>query len=291
MTKQKLALGSVQLGMNYGIGSQITSLSEVEVEVILKFAREVGIDLIDTASLYGDAEARLSRSNYRTGFSYVTKTIKCDERKVSASYIKEFRSGLNNSIGYLGRVYGVLFHRVSDVLKPGGEQLFSELLKLKKEGKFEKVGFSIYDPRELVQLKKNFDFDLIQLPCNIFDQRAQESDCVQSLARSGVEFHSRSTFLKGAIFLKQEDLPESLKGEFSAFEKLDLYCRETGLTPIELAFSYVKSQKFISRVVIGAQSVEQLRQSVLAYNVSKESDQDFKQLAFSNSDLLNPGNW
>lgn len=292
MTRQTLSLGSVQLGMSYGCGSSLVSLNGTEVESILRCASELNIQVIDTASLYGSAEERLSKSKFQSQFSYVTKTIKCDEPIVTAEFVRAFVDRLYKSLELLGGgLYGVLFHRPADILKPGGEALLSELFKLKGEGKIKKVGFSIYEPKELYALKKYTDFDLVQLPSSIFDQRAEKSELVQALFKSGVEFHSRSTFLKGAIFLKESQLPKSLRPEFGRIRAFKDMSEELGLSPAEMAFSYVKKQKFISKVVIGAQSSGQLRQLFGAYNSSEILDEDYMQFAFCNHRLLNPGNW
>ncbi|MEC7276628.1 MAG: aldo/keto reductase [Bdellovibrionota bacterium] len=291
MTKQKFALGSVQFGMKYGVGSQLKSLAVSEVEGILKTASELKIDLIDTASLYGGSEERLAQSAYTSDFSYVTKTIKSDAEVITESYLEDFNTQLERSLRLLKSTYGVLFHRPSDVFKKGGDALFKRLTDLKKEGKIQKIGFSIYDPTELVQLKEHFDFDLVQLPCSIFDQRASESEVVRTLFKKGVEFHSRSSFLKGAIFLTQENIPPKLNPELKRLEAFASTTNELKVSPIELAFSYLKKQDFISRIVIGVQSEEQLRQTIGLYNSSKVGEIDYLPFAFQNHDLLNPGNW
>jgi len=55
----KLVLGSVQFGMHYGISNQDGSPENEELNQILDFANQIGVQIIDTASAYGSAEERL----------------------------------------------------------------------------------------------------------------------------------------------------------------------------------------------------------------------------------------
>ena len=48
----KLGLGTVQFGCNYGISNTKGQVAFDEIQKILDYAIEVGIDTIDTASLY-----------------------------------------------------------------------------------------------------------------------------------------------------------------------------------------------------------------------------------------------
>jgi aryl-alcohol dehydrogenase-like predicted oxidoreductase len=56
----KLALGTVQFGLNYGINNAKGTPATEELSSILNTAAANGINYLDTASGYGDAESRLS---------------------------------------------------------------------------------------------------------------------------------------------------------------------------------------------------------------------------------------
>ena len=63
----KLALGTVQFGMNYGINNSKGVPDDKEVISILDFAYKNGINTLDTAIGYGNCEERLgklSKSNF-----------------------------------------------------------------------------------------------------------------------------------------------------------------------------------------------------------------------------------
>lgn len=58
----KLVLGTVQFGLDYGINNHSGQVNEEEVGRILKLANESGINSLDTSSAYGNSEAVLGKS-------------------------------------------------------------------------------------------------------------------------------------------------------------------------------------------------------------------------------------
>ena len=64
-TKQQkmslFSLGTVQLGMTYGLGEDRAKPSEEAAFALLDRAMELGIDNLDTANNYGDSEAVIGR--------------------------------------------------------------------------------------------------------------------------------------------------------------------------------------------------------------------------------------
>ncbi len=55
----RLALGTVQFGMNYGLTNEFGQVSTLEAQAIINFAQQHGMDTLDTAVAYGDSEAVL----------------------------------------------------------------------------------------------------------------------------------------------------------------------------------------------------------------------------------------
>ena len=52
----KITLGTVQFGINYGISNQHGVPSDTELQTIFKVAKSSGIQQLDTAKAYGNAE-------------------------------------------------------------------------------------------------------------------------------------------------------------------------------------------------------------------------------------------
>ena len=68
----RIALGTVQWGLDYGISNKKGVPSQIELNRILSFAVKSGIKLLDTASTYGDAEIRIGNMPNKN-FKIVTK--------------------------------------------------------------------------------------------------------------------------------------------------------------------------------------------------------------------------
>ena len=72
--RNKLALGTVQFGLNYGVTNQNGQVSIREVKNILNLAKDNGIDTLDTASDYGNSEQVLGEIGVND-CQIITKTI------------------------------------------------------------------------------------------------------------------------------------------------------------------------------------------------------------------------
>ncbi|MDZ7809365.1 MAG: aldo/keto reductase [Arhodomonas sp.] len=68
----KLALGTVQFGLDYGVANASGQVPVDEVRRILALARESGVDTLDTAAAYGESEAVLGAAG-AGDFRLVTK--------------------------------------------------------------------------------------------------------------------------------------------------------------------------------------------------------------------------
>jgi len=57
----RLALGTVQFGLAYGVANQSGQVALAEAAKIVEEARNRGLDTLDTAIAYGESELRLGR--------------------------------------------------------------------------------------------------------------------------------------------------------------------------------------------------------------------------------------
>ena len=69
----KLALGTVQFGLDYGITNYNGQVATNEVKNILSFAKSNGVDTLDTASGYGNSEQVLGEVGI-SDYQVITKT-------------------------------------------------------------------------------------------------------------------------------------------------------------------------------------------------------------------------
>ena len=80
MNSTKLCLGTAQFGIPYGITNTKGRVSEREVKEILNIAAENGIQYLDTAQAYGDAESIIGRNWPRETEKKVISKLPSDSR-------------------------------------------------------------------------------------------------------------------------------------------------------------------------------------------------------------------
>ncbi len=246
---QKIGLGTVQFGLNYGINNSVGQVEGEEVKRILQKAQEVGIQTLDTARAYGNSEKVLGE--------YISNV---DFFEIVSKFSKSPNEILN-SLQFLKaeKLYGYLFHSFSVFLE--SPSFFDSLLQLKKEQKVDKIGFSLYYPHELEKLfDQNIVFDLVQIPYNIFDRRFEY--LFPELKKRNIEVHVRSIFLQGLFFMPPEKLSAHFDDIKSKLRKLQLQAKEMQLSLATLPLYFVLQNSDIDKAILGVSSVRDLQENL-----------------------------
>jgi aryl-alcohol dehydrogenase-like predicted oxidoreductase len=284
----KLALGTVQFGLKYGIANKIGQIRFEDVKKILQFARNVNIDLIDTAISYGDSEKVIGDVSIKD-FKFVSKLPTLPKSDVNInSWIED---EIQFSLKRLGiqSLYGFLIHRSEDLLGNSGKKIINALKKLKSKGIVKKIGVSIYEPSELEKLTGLIELDIVQAPLNIIDQRLLSSGWLSKLYKNNIEVHTRSVFLQGLLLMSWQK--RSLR--FSRWNNLwkiwHEWLNDNQITALEATIRYALSIKEVSKVIVGVDSEEQLRQIILASDGKLPPIPP--ELVIDDISLLNPSNW
>ena len=289
----KVALGTVQFGVNYGISNKAGKTSQAEVGAILVAAEKYGVSVIDTAALYGDSEAVLGQTlPPNSSFNIVTKTSQFAKQMLDEADAQHLEDTFHSSLSKLGRssVYGLLVHRVDDLFLPGGDLLMDRLLKLKQDGLVSKVGVSVYSGSQIDQLMERFKIDLIQLPINVMDQRLLQSGHLQKLKSAGVEIHARSTFLQGLLLMELQNVPEYFDVIRKNLGSYHRFIRARGLTPTQAALGFVLGVQEIDQVICGVNNALQLGEICEAAQVEVDSN-ELAEFAIADESIVNPGLW
>ena len=285
----KLALGTVQFGMDYGINSGI-KVEQNEVLKIVNLARKSGITLIDTAQLYGSSEKVLGNVN-TVDFDIVTKSRAFEQDIINENEANLVINDLDHSLKLLKQksLYAFLVHHGEDLLKPGGEMIFNKLQILKEQGLVKKIGFSAYIDNQLIKIIERFDIDIIQLPMNILDNRLINNGLLNKLYSRGIEIHTRSVFLQGLLLMDMDKRPKYFDRWSKLWKFWYEWLTDNKLSPLEASIRYMISKPEISRVLVGVDNKDQLK------NIINASDGNIptipEELTSDDPDLLNPGNW
>ncbi len=283
----KIALGTVQFGMPYGIANQKGKVGPDEIARILAFVREAGISMLDTAITYGDSEARLGRAGV-ADLRVITKLPAVPEGETVTPWI---RAQVQSSLSRLGvcSVYGLLLHRPEQLAGVQGAAVAEALTALKTEGLIQKVGVSIYAPDELEYVMRACSVDLVQAPFNVFDRRMQRSGWMARLQMLGVELHIRSVFLQGLLLIPPERRPRKFDCWAPLWKRWDDWLVATDQTPLEAALRFVLAQSGVAKAVVGVDGLAQLKEIVAASMGSAFGAPD--DLASEDLDLINPARW
>lgn len=291
----RLGLGTVQFGLDYGITNRQGRVSRSEASAILAHAAEHGVKTLDTAALYGDAEAALGATLPRPHlFSIVTKTLALDTAAPASDPVAAIRTGVLRSLERLGetQLSGLLVHRVADLLGPHGPKLYDLLSKLKQEGLVERIGASVYTPDEVAKLLHLYRLDVVQLPLNVFDQRHLDQGSLSKLAAAGVEVHVRSAFLQGLLLAETPHLPPGLEALAPILQDWRVTARSLGLSLLEACFAFLKGLRCPGVVVCGATSLEEWQEVVAAHAAAPAlPPETFKMLAVADDNLIDPRYW
>jgi len=286
--RMKLALGTVQFGLPYGIANKHGQPSLQEVARIIDLARSSEIDLLDTAVAYGESEVRLGQVGIE-GFKVVTKLSSFSG---DVSRIKNWAEDeLHCSLGRLGlaKTYGLLLHAPNQVLEAGGRALVKALQDLKNRGLVEKIGVSVYSPDELDAIMPLFPFDLVQAPFSVIDRRLLRSGWLGRLKERGVEIHARSIFLQGLLLMPSASIPSRFSEWSAIWNKWHNWLDAARMTPQSACLAFAQSVDGIDRVVVGVESYAQLEDLVRAARVP--SPDSWPQIESNEPELVNPSLW
>ncbi|MCC6139062.1 MAG: aldo/keto reductase [Nitrospira sp.] len=259
----RVALGTAQFGLPYGIANRGGQVTRFEAKAMLSLARARGIDTLDTAIAYGDSEVCLGEAGTE-GFRVVTKLPAVpDDCKDVAGWV---HGQILASLERLGvpSLYGVLLHRPTQLLGREGDLLFRSLQSLKDRGQAQKIGVSIYAPRELEELTSRYRFDLVQAPFSVIDRRLQTTGWLRRLSHDGVEVHTRSVFLQGVLLMPESARPETFSAWSVLWHHWHEWLTEHRISAVQACLAFPLSFPEVHRVVVGADGLEHFRQIIQA---------------------------
>jgi aryl-alcohol dehydrogenase-like predicted oxidoreductase len=284
----KLALGTAQFGLEYGISNRQGQVSVDAAKAILDLAAAHGVDTLDTAIAYGNCEQRLGEIGVQQWRVVSKLPAVPDGCKDMDQWVAD---SVDASLHRLDtkRLYGLLLHSPQQLVMHGDDFLYQALQRLKHEGLVEKVGVSIYDPSELDELFDHYQLDLVQAPFNILDRRLIDSGWLARLSEQGTECHVRSIFLQGLLLMNAGERPEKFRRWQTIWECWDKWLCETGLTPLQACLRYILMFPQIDKAVVGVDSMRQLTEIFQSMHGPLP---DFpNELKSCDRDLVNPARW
>jgi aryl-alcohol dehydrogenase-like predicted oxidoreductase len=283
----KLSLGTVQFGLAYGINNKRGKIPKEEAFLILREAFEQDIHYLDTAYSYGNSEEIIGEfiRNHRIDFKIVSKLPSGKSQNVRSAWkLSAQRLNVHN-------LYGYLIHSFDCFAQ--NPRVWQDLIELKDAGKVEKIGFSLYYPKELEYLlERELNIDLVQIPYSIFDQRFAQY--LPVLNGRKVEIHTRSVFLQGLVFKDPDEVDKTFSKMKPKLRLLRRLSSDFSVPLSAICLNFVLLHELIDRIVIGVDSLENLKenlQSLKYQNTVKEIYNDLLQLKEDDENLTVPTRW
>lgn len=284
----KLALGTAQFGLKYGLANMADKVPSDMVAQLLKIASACDITMLDTAIAYGDSEQVLGRYNL-TKFEIVSKlpAVPSDCSNVEEWVLEQTIASLKRL--KTDKLHDLLLHKPAQLLGTNGEKIYKSILKLKEQGIVDQIGVSVYGPDELSELIKRFDFDVIQAPMNIFDRRMENTGMLKQLKKAGAAIHIRSAFLQGLLLMPSEKIPVYFAPWASLIKQYHQWLNQQGISPLQACLSYLNQHSDIDKIIVGVDDIWQLKQIIAAIDAPIADMPDFLQSV--DEGLINPSRW
>ena len=281
----KLALGTVQFGVDYGINNSHGQISRSDAEGIVDYAFKHGVSLLDTARSYGHAEAAIGEilsldPSYRnievvTKISYDSSLSLSENIAVSCKNLK--RNLINT----------VLFHSFEDY------KLYSDSIDIREKLSIRKLGISVYTNSEIERILEDSRIEVIQVPFNLLDNEYQRGKILRLAKSKGKEVHTRSAFLQGLFFKKANDISLNQIGLLNELKLIQELCNDYNISVSDLALQYCLSKEYIDKVIIGVDTLDHLQINIKSCNIvmPQELIIEVDTIVVKAVELLNPSNW
>jgi aryl-alcohol dehydrogenase-like predicted oxidoreductase len=284
----RIALGTAQFGLDYGVANQVGRVPDGELRAILAHARAAGVDTLDTAAAYGDSERRLGELGAEA-WRIVTKVppLPSGWADPAAWAIEAVEGSLQRL--RVGSVAAVLLHRPGDLAGTRGTELYRGLLEVRRRGYAARIGVSIQAPEHLDALDGRYALDLVQAPLSLIDRRLVESGWLARLASAGVEVHARSAFLQGVLLMRRADRPAYFDRWAPLWDRWHAWLASSGAEPVGACLAFALSFPAVSRVVVGVDSLAQVRGVLEA--AARAAVPAPPRLGPADPDLVDPSAW
>lgn len=263
-----MSLGTVQLGLDYGIANSEGKPDRAKSFSILSAAIDGGVTALDTARAYGDSESVIG-AFLKTRPELIEKlfiTTKLSSGLPAGSSAadaeKALEQSLETSLSNLGlrKINCLLLHNAADMANPGA---VSALRRFVKAGLADMAGVSVYHPDEADLMLTDDIYSAIQLPCNIFDLRFLKTGVLKRLQEHRIKIFIRSVFFQGLLFLDPEQIndPDLLKYAAPGLKTLRLLCEKAGVSIGQFALDFLRSLPGVTSLVLGADNPEQVKEN------------------------------
>jgi len=233
---------------------------EESLRLLLQTAADSGVTRIATRP-DGDGERWLGQAwPFPSPFQVSVRTVPVSDG------VDRVEARARRSLERLGlpRADLLLVSSAGDLAGAEGRALWDRLLALKDRGLFRRIGFCATIEDGPALLARRFQPDVVQLRCNLLDQRAQHSGVLSELAALEVAIHAASVFADGLLFMSGEALPPEMHRHAPTLSRIRRRLAEARVDPMQATLAYAMGLPEVSAVVASIASAAELRAVIAA---------------------------
>jgi aryl-alcohol dehydrogenase-like predicted oxidoreductase len=258
----RLVLGTAQLGMPYGIANRRGQPDRRNAEAIVARVWENGVREFDTAQAYGGSETVLGNTLKSLGLTRQAKVISKIDAGIDHQHSASLRRALEQTIVRLNisKLYAIMIHS-EELLDIWDMGLGATLHKFIEEGLVERIGISVYKPRNAIRALKTAGISLLQIPGNLLDRRFENEDVFEEALHRGKQIYLRSVFLQGLLLMNIRELNDAMDFALPVIDRLISFSKDIGYSVKQLALGYVKSAYPSTKVIFGCETTQQAQEN------------------------------
>ncbi len=294
----EIGLGTVELGLNYGIPVAEEHLrpSDQTAAHLLNRALDLGVNYIDTARAYGASEEVIGRSLKGRRGEYILATkLGIDDQGLAD---EELRTRVGASIAQSLRalqtdVIDVLqIHSAPvDLVRRG--RLVEAMQEAQKVGYVRSIGASTYGEEAALAVLEDGRYDTLQIAYSLVD-RHLEQRILPLAAQVDVGIVVRSVLLRGVLTHRYTLIPDELMELRTAIAQMARLAGSEARSLPEMAYRFVLAHPAVCVALVGTSRLSELEEALgfaARGPLSHELLSQIRTVTVQDANQCNPATW
>jgi len=292
---ERLVIGTVQLGMKYGIANRTGQPDYKTSESIIKTAWDSGIREFDTAQAYGESEHIIGKVLSSLGINNEVKIASKFHPIINHLNKHNLLKALEKTLSSLRipSLYRLILHKeeLLDLWNKGLSEILSEFVN---SGLVKHLGISVYSPDKAIKAIKTNNISSVQLPSNLLDHRFENAGVFKLAEENGKQIYIRSIFLQGLLLINSEDLAVKMQFANAVLKRLEIFAKKKGISKKTLSLLYLKKAYPKAKIIVGVETPDQLLDNLKRWRKNLPLgliEQVKKEFEHVDNKILNPSLW
>lgn len=292
---ERLVLGTVQLGLNYGIANSSGKPELSEAENLIREAFNSGIREFDTAQAYGDSEKVLGKIITNLEINDDIRIISKFNPNIEISNKENIKKSIIASLDNLrvSKLHCIMFHSES-VLDQWTNELTDMLKSFISEDLIDHIGISVSSPNMALKALNNKSISILQIPSNVMDRRFEKASVFDHADTCSKTIYVRSIFLQGLLMMNYQEIPENMGFAQKIVSNLEKYTEEKKIDREVVLMGYPREAYKNAKIIFGAETSDQVKSNIHTWNtnIDKKIIQEIPSVFnYTDEKLLNPALW